>query len=77
MSTNLSPEAKLAEKEYMEANTLQDKVMKLERFISLIPKHKATEKMVARLRSRLVKYKSELEEEKRRQKAFQFHYFVL
>jgi hypothetical protein len=69
MSTNLSPEAKLAEKEYMEANTLQDKVMKLERFISLIPKHKATEKMVARLRSRLVKYKSELEEEKRRQKA--------
>jgi len=69
MSTNLSPEAKLAEQEYMEASTLEDKIVKLERFISLIPKHKATEKMVARLRSRLVKYRSELEDKKRRQKS--------
>ncbi len=69
MSTNLSPEAKQAEQEYMEATTLDDKIVKLERFISLVPKHKATEKMVARLRSRLVKYKSELEEKKQRQKS--------
>ncbi|NHJ31359.1 MAG: TGS domain-containing protein [Asgard group archaeon] len=69
MSTNLSPEAKLAEQEYNEAKTLEDKIVKLERFISLVPKHKATEKMVARLRSRLVKYKSELEDKKRRQKS--------
>ncbi len=69
MSTNLSPEAKLAEQEYNEANTLEDKIVKLEKFISLIPKHKATEKMVARLRSRLVKFKAELTERKQRQKA--------
>lgn len=69
MSTNLSPEAKLAEQEYMEANTTEDKIIKLEKFISLVPKHKATEKMVARLRSRLVKLKSELEDKKRRQKS--------
>jgi ribosome-interacting GTPase 1 len=69
MSTNLSPEAKLAEQEYMEANTTEDKIIKLEKFISLVPKHKATEKMVARLRSRLVKLKSELEEKRRRQKS--------
>jgi small GTP-binding protein len=69
MSTNLSPEAKLAEQEYNEASTLEDKIIKLERFISLVPKHKATEKMVARLRSRLVKYKSELESKRQKQKA--------
>ncbi|MGC9779681.1 MAG: 50S ribosome-binding GTPase [Candidatus Heimdallarchaeota archaeon] len=69
MSTNLSPEAKLAEQDYNEANTLDDKIVKLEKFISLVPKHKATEKMVARLRSRLVKHKSELEDKKRRQKS--------
>ncbi|NHJ05907.1 MAG: TGS domain-containing protein [Candidatus Heimdallarchaeota archaeon] len=69
MSTNLSPEAKMAEQEYNEANTLEDKIIKLEKFISLVPKHKATEKMVARLRSRLVKHKTELEERKRRQKS--------
>jgi len=69
MSTNLSPEAKIAEQEYMEANTLEDKIIKLEKFISLGPKHKATEKMVARLRSRLVRYKSELEDKRRRQKS--------
>ncbi len=69
MSTNLSPEAKLAEQEYNDATTLDDKIVKLEKFISLVPKHKATEKLVARLRSRLVRYKSELEENKRRQKS--------
>ena len=69
MSTNLSPEAKLAEQEYLDANTTEDKIVKLEKFISLVPKHKATEKMVARLRSRLVKLKAELEEKRRRQKS--------
>lgn len=69
MSTNLSPEAKLAEQEYNDATNLEEKIVKLEKFISLVPKHKATEKLVARLRSRLVKYKSELEDDKRRQKS--------
>jgi ribosome-interacting GTPase 1 len=69
MSTNLSPEAKMAEQEYNDATTLDDKIVKLEKFISLVPKHKATEKLVARLRSRLVRYKTELEDKKRRQKS--------
>jgi len=69
MSTNLSPEAKLAEQEYNEASTIEDKIIKLEKFISLVPKHKATEKLVARLRGRLVKLKSDLEENKRRLKS--------
>ena len=69
MSTNLSPEAKLAEQEYQDASNLDDKIQKLEKYISMIPKHKATEKMVARLRSRLVKHKAESEDKKRRLKS--------
>jgi len=69
MSTNLSPEAKLAEQEYQDASNLDEKIQKLEKFISMIPKHKATEKMVARLRSRLVKHKTESEDKKRRLKS--------
>ncbi|MFW9924235.1 MAG: GTPase, partial [Candidatus Thorarchaeota archaeon] len=69
MSTNLSPEAKMAEQEYLEANTIEEKIVKLERFIALIPKHKATEKMVARLRSSLVKLKTEQEDRIKRLKS--------
>ncbi len=69
MSTNLSPEAKLAEQDYANANTLEEKIVKLEKYISMIPKHKATEKMVATLRSRLVRHKAEFEENRRRQKS--------
>ena len=68
MSTNLSPEAKKAEQEYHNANTLEEKIEKLERYIALIPKHKATEKMVARLKSTLVKHKNDLVDRKERQK---------
>ncbi|MEA2071268.1 MAG: GTPase [Asgard group archaeon] len=69
MSTNLSPEAKVAREKYLNASSLDDKIDKLEKYISLIPKHKATENMVARLRSKLAKLKDELEDKKRRQKA--------
>ena len=69
MSTNLSPEAKQAEQEYQEANTLEDKIIKLEKFISMVPKHKATEKMVARLRGSLVKHKSELDDRRKRMRS--------
>ena len=69
MSTNLSPEAKQAEEAYQEAKTVEDKIIKLEKFISMVPKHKATEKMVARLRSSLVKHKSELEDRRKRMKS--------
>jgi hypothetical protein len=68
MSTNIGPEAQAAREEYQNANTLEEKVDKLEIYISLIPKHKATEKMVAMLRSRLVKLRKELEDKKQRQK---------
>ncbi len=52
----------------MDAKSLEEKIKKLEEFISLVPKHKATEKIVALNRTRLVKLKDELESNKKRQK---------
>lgn len=52
----------------MDAKSLEEKIKKLEEFISLVPKHKATEKIVALNRTRLAKLKDELESDKKRQK---------
>lgn len=58
MPTNLPPEALEAEKRYREAKSLPEKIARLEEFISLIPKHKGTDKLRADLRRRLSKLKS-------------------
>jgi len=68
MSSNIGPEAQAAYQKYLDANTLEEKIKKLEEFLSLVPKHKATEKIVALNRSRLAKLKREREEQKVRQK---------
>ena len=69
MSSNLSAEAKAAYQKYLDAETLDEKIEKLEKFISLIPKHKATEKIVALNKSRLAKLKREKEERKKKSTA--------
>jgi len=58
MPTNLPPEALEAEKRYREAKSLPEKIARLEEFISLIPKHKGTDKLRGDLRRRLSKLKS-------------------
>jgi len=69
MSSNIGPEAKAAYQKYLDASSLEEKINKLEEFISLVPKHKSTEKIVALNRSRLAKLKRELEERKHRLKS--------
>ncbi|MFX0145619.1 MAG: GTPase [Candidatus Hodarchaeota archaeon] len=71
MSSNLPPAAKAKYQEYLDANATEDKIKKLEEFLSLVPKHKATEKIVALNRSRLAKMKRELEERRQKQKSTQ------
>lgn len=66
MPTNLPPQARAAEKKYIEAKTLQEKIKYLQEFLSLIPEHKGTEKMRGYLRRRLAQLKRELEEQKKR-----------
>ncbi|MHA1726271.1 MAG: GTPase [Promethearchaeota archaeon] len=65
MSSNIGPEAQAAYQKYLDAASLEEKIRRLEEFLSLVPKHKATEKIVALNKSRLAKLKRELEVRKR------------
>ncbi|MFX1563252.1 MAG: GTPase, partial [Promethearchaeota archaeon] len=68
MPVNLTAEAQAAKIAYEEATTLEDRIQKLEKFVSLIPKHKSSEKMVAHYRHRLTVLRDELEERKARRR---------
>ncbi len=57
MPTNLPPEYYDIEKEYRAATSPAEKVARLEELISVIPKHKGTDKLRADLRKRLSKLK--------------------
>ena len=69
MSSNIGPEAQAAYQKYLDAGSLDEKIKKLEEFLSLVPKHKATERIVALNRSRLAKLKRQQEEHKQRLKS--------
>jgi small GTP-binding protein len=58
MPTNLPPDALEAERRYREAETVEDKVVALEEYIALIPKHKGTDHLRADLRRKLSKLKA-------------------
>jgi small GTP-binding protein len=58
MPTNLPPEALEAEQRYRAAKSVAEKIACLEEFMSLIPKHKGTDKLRADLRRKLSKLKA-------------------
>ena len=64
MPTNLPPEAAAAEERYRAAQTVSEKIRTLEEYISLIPKHKGTDKLRAILRKRLSKLKESSQKQK-------------
>lgn len=68
MPVNLTAEASAAKRAYEEATALEDRIEKLEKFVSLIPKHKSSEKMVAHYRHRLTVLRQEKEERRIRRK---------
>ena len=61
MSSNIGSEAQAAYQKYLDASSIDEKIKRLEEFISLVPKHKATEKIVALNKSRLAKLRREQE----------------
>ena len=69
MSSNIGPEANAAYQKYLDATNIDDKIKRLEEFLSLVPKHKATEKIVALNKSRLSKLRREQEAQKTRAKS--------
>ena len=64
-STNQSPFYIKAEKNFLEAGTPEDKIKFLEEMIKECPKHKSSEKMLANLKTRYKKLKSQLEKSKK------------
>lgn len=66
MPTNASPEYYKAEAEYIAAQTIEEKIIKLEEVIRVAPKHKSSEKLVAQLKGRLAKLKKESETKKKK-----------
>lgn len=64
MPVNASPDYVKAEKEYIEAKTLEEKIEKLKKMISLAPSHKGAENLRAELKSRLKKLTENLEKRK-------------
>ncbi len=61
MPANLTPQYLEAEKRFKQAATTAEKLEALEEMMSVIPKHKGTEKLQADLKTRFSKLKGELE----------------
>ncbi len=71
MSSNIGAPAKAKYQEYLDAGSLEQKIKLLGEFISLVPKHKATEKIIALNKSRVAKMKREIEDRIQQQKITQ------
>ncbi|MDO8623560.1 MAG: GTPase [archaeon] len=65
MPVNAHPDYVQAEKEYLLAQTLEEKLKALEKMISLAPKHKSSENMRAELKNRYRKLQEKIEKGKK------------
>ncbi len=61
MPANVTPEYLAAEEEYQQAKSPKEKLKALEKMLSLIPKHKGTEKMQMQIKRKISKIKEEIE----------------
>jgi len=66
MPTNLPPTAKKKWNEVTNAQTPQEKLEKLQEFLSLVPKHKGTARLQVQVKRQIKSLQRELEEKKRR-----------
>jgi ribosome-interacting GTPase 1 len=65
MAANLTPQYLEAEAEYKRAQTAEERLACLKRMYALLPKHKASEKLQADLKTRLSEAKKEVEQERK------------
>lgn len=65
MPINAHPDFLAAEREYLIANTLEEKILKLKKMISFAPAHKGGENLRAQLKTRLKKFQQQLERSKK------------
>jgi ribosome-interacting GTPase 1 len=66
MPANLPAEAKAKWKEVSKARTPQEKIQKLEEFLSLVPKHKGTERLCSQAKRQMALLRREIIERKQR-----------
>jgi len=66
MPTNLPPTAKKKWNEVTNAQTKQEKLEKLQEFLSLVPRHKGTAKLLVQTKRQIKTLRAEIEEKKRR-----------
>jgi ribosome-interacting GTPase 1 len=68
MATNLTPQYLEAEAEYKKAQSTEDRLTSLRKMFALVPKHKASEKLQADLKTKISEARRELEHERRNPK---------
>jgi uncharacterized protein len=68
MATNLTPQYMEAEEEYKKAETPEEQLACLKKMFQLVPKHKASEKLQADLKTKMAELKDEIEEAKKHPK---------
>src|SRR6266496_3234221 len=76
MAVNLTPQYLEAEAEYKKAQTAEDRLAALKKMYSLLPKHKASEKLQADLKTKISEAKDEVEREKKRPKKIGVSYKI-
>src|SRR5438128_1518557 len=65
MAANLTPQYLEAEAEYKKAQTAEERLECLKKMYSLLPKHKASEKLQAELKTKISDTRKEIEQEKK------------
>ncbi len=65
MPVNANPEYSHAEKEYLQAQTIEEKIERLEYMLSVAPKHKSSENLLSNLKTRLKKLKEQQTKQKK------------
>ncbi|MDW7651380.1 MAG: GTPase [Bacillota bacterium] len=74
MPANLTPQYYAAEEKYRKAGTPEDKMEALQEMLSVIPKHKGTEKLQADLKKRLAQMREESQQKKKQKGGYNpFH----
>src|SRR5437868_15274013 len=68
MAVNLTPQYHQAEEEFKKAQSAEDRLACLRKMYQLVPKHKASEKLQAELKTKMSELKDEVEKEKKNPK---------
>src|SRR4029079_3583592 len=68
MATNLTPQYLEAEADYKKAQTAEERLACLKKMYQLVPKHKASEKLQADLKTKISEAKDEVETERKHPK---------